>query len=121
MQPPRIILFSGSLSAYFMQQRTILLWLGDAADDFVEVAVQAPSELAPTLTVADVTDAFHLVPVHADDIRHQTVCFRGKYQAFKVLVFGSKVAPTLRARVAALLCRSADTSTPDFHKNRDVC
>eukprot|EP00971_Amphidinium_carterae_P293540 5827841-Amphidinium_carterae.1 len=72
-------------------QWTILPRIGDATDDFVEVAVQTPSESGPILRVADVSDAFHLVPMHAAEIRYQTVCFRGNCYAFKVLVFGSKL------------------------------
>ena len=83
----------------------------DLVNDVLEVAQLNPSN-SIQFTVVDFSDAFHLMPVHKDEIKYQTVVFNEEIYAFKVLVFGSAVAPTLWGRMAALLARSGQAIVP---------
>ena len=55
---------------------------------------------------ADVSEAFHQVPLHESERQFAVAALGGKYYVFKVLVFGSSSAPTVSGRCAALLGRS---------------
>ena len=92
-------------------QRILLPRFRDMVGDVLEIA-QYNSGQQILFTVADFSDAFHLIPVNEQEIKYQTVIFGNKLYAFKVLVFGSAVAPTLWGRLAALLARSAQALVP---------
>eukprot|EP00971_Amphidinium_carterae_P126934 2514937-Amphidinium_carterae.1 len=94
-------------------QRIILPRLRDVVDDSLQIANGVNVKRPPLLTVASVSDAFHLLPVNEKELLYQTVGYRGKLYVFRVLVFGSRVAPTLWGRTGAFLARSAQSLVPD--------
>ena len=81
-------------------QRIILPRFRDLVQDALEIAKgNVDSEVH--FTVADFSDAFHLIPVNDQEVKYQSVVFRGEVFAFRVLVFGSAVAPTLWGRASS--------------------
>ena len=66
----------------------------DLVQDTLEIA-KGNADTEIHFTVADLSDAFHLIPVNDQEEKHQSVVFKGEVFAFRVLVFGSAVAPTL--------------------------
>eukprot|EP00971_Amphidinium_carterae_P322385 6407385-Amphidinium_carterae.1 len=108
---------SGVNALYYAQlkqsQHILLPRLCDAVADYLDVAGHFGGTEPPLLSVADVSDAFHLIPVHPEKVVYESVCSDGKFFAFLVLIFGSAVAPTAWGRVGAILARFAQLIVPN--------
>eukprot|EP00971_Amphidinium_carterae_P011894 234229-Amphidinium_carterae.1 len=102
---------SGVNSRLRQGQRVVLPRLRDLVDDFLHIA-RAQRGHRLHFTIADVADAFHLIPVMPEETFLQTTAFNGRIYRFLVLVFGSRVAPTLWGRTSAFLSRSAQSIVP---------
>ena len=57
------------------------------------------------LLIADVSDAFWLIPLHPDERKFFVARHRGKWYVFKRIAQGSRGAPLTWAAIAALLAR----------------
>ena len=60
--------------------------------------------------IIDFSDAFSQIPLHPSERRYAVVYFRGRYIVFLRTPQGSRGAPLLWARVAALICRRVTLS-----------
>ncbi len=86
-------------------ERVVLPRLGDVIADAHSLWGADPNAPEAALLGADVSDAFHLVPLEASEWKYTLASVVDRLFVFKVLVFGSASAPTVWGRVAALCGR----------------
>jgi hypothetical protein len=97
---------SGVNSVLAQGERIILPKLSDLAQDVVELAGSGRSGTDVRLLGTDITDAFHLIPLHESERRFTLAAVGDAVYEFRVLVFGSGSAPTVWGRFAAFLGRT---------------
>ena len=84
-------------------ERIVLPRLSDLMRDVIELAGPGRSGSDIVLLGADISDAFHQVPLNPAERRFTLASVGDRVYEFKVLVFGSGSAPTVWGRYAAFL------------------
>jgi hypothetical protein len=88
-------------------ERILLPTVLDATNDILDLAEQAQEGESIDMLVLDVSDAFHIVPLHPLERKYVCTQHEGKYQEYLCLVFGPKTGPTTWGRIAAFIGRSS--------------
>jgi len=104
---------SGGNGKSFLPERLVLPRLTDAVKMIREIRKRANStgeskeEVELELALVDVSDAFTVLPVHRDELKHTLTPSTkpDEMLVFQALLFGYKVAPLLYSRFASVLAR----------------
>lgn len=75
----------------------------------------ARSEEEVTMLIADITDAFWLIPLKKEERKYFTATLRGKYYSFNRTAQGSRGAPLTFAAVIATAARWVASADRDMH------
>ena len=86
-------------------ERVVLPRLGDVVRDARDLWGSAPHDSSVAFIGVDVSDAFHLIPLHPSEWKYTLAAVGERLFVFRVLVFGSASAPTVWGRFAALAGR----------------
>ena len=87
-------------------ERIVLPRLEDVLDDVRHLAAWREPGDELIMLVLDIKDAFHHLPLKAEERRFHVALLGGRVVSYKRLVFGSKSSPTLWGRAAAWTGRS---------------
>jgi hypothetical protein len=99
----------------------VLPKLSDLTQDVVELAGSGRSGSDIELLGADLSDAFHQVPLHPSERRFILTAVGNHVYESRGFVFGSGSAPTVWGRFAAVLGRTVWWSSVRILPGRDLC
>ena len=85
--------------------KSVLPRVSDAVHSMLQLMGAAHHQESVTLFIADVSDAFWLVPLHVDERKYFVAKFRMKYYVFVRTAQGSRGAPLTFAVIMALAAR----------------
>ena len=94
---------SGVTAGSALPQRILLPDLSDLVQDLVELSLS--SKDPPHTAIADFVDAFFTIGLRPEERQYFVGKLRGVYFVFLVLAMGSRSAPLVWCRFAALLAR----------------
>ena len=85
----------------------------DIVSDCLHMWKHAGTDLSMEALVLDFTDWFYMTPLHGDEQRYFVTAYKGKYIVFLSQTQGSRNAPVVCGRVAALIGRLTQGMLPE--------